>query len=319
VWKADENRCLLHIPEQKDKDGKRLFLRKLIEELIQFPVKRNDLLENRVYQYIRIRDRTQLGSQLFIPESVPAWAEFLRMEWRQQASDIPRTLEELRGIRPLAEGEAFTPAETESSPTPIADEEENEGSPEASPEAEEEASPEAEEENEGSPEAEEEASPEAEAIPDVVQAVFGSIPGLEWWPEARLTEALGLENVFDLFAQVHSVDPDTLAAKGQIAENAVYSNLETLKEIAKASGQSIVQMEWEPENPAPPVPLIVRAQTSGSARYEDVLIILKLPSDPYTVGILSTSAESPDPVDYETVKAVPFLKKAFSKAPVVEV
>lgn len=315
VWKADENRCLLHIPEQKDTDGKRLFLRKLIEELIQFPVKRNDLLENRVYQYIRIRDRTQLGSQLFIPESVPAWAEFLRMEWRQQASDIPRTLEELRGIRPLAEGEEFTPAETESSPTPIAAEEE-EGSPEASPEAEEEA-----DEDEGSPEAEEEADEEegeeAQAIPDVVQSVFGSIPGLEWWPEARLIQTRGYDTVFDLFQQVHSVDQEALAEKGQIAENSVYSTLQVLKEIAKASGQSIVQMEWEPENPAPPVPLIVRAQTSGSARYENVIIILKLPSDPYTVGILSISAESPDPVDYETVKAVPFLKKAFGKAPVV--
>jgi hypothetical protein len=271
------------------------------------------------------------------------------MEWRQQASDIPRTLEELRGIRPLAEGEEFTPAETESSPTPAEAEEEAEGSPEASPEAEEEAegspeaSPEAEEEAEGSPEASSvaeegegspEASPEAEedendeeegeeegeeaeAIPDVVQSVFGSIPGLEWWPESRLTDALGLDNVFDLFQQVHSVDPAVIDEKGQIAENSVYSSLDVLKEIAKASRQSILQMEWEPENPAPPVPLIVRAQTPNSARYEDVLIILKLPRDPYTVGILSTSAENPDPVEYETVKAVPFLKKAFNKAPVV--
>jgi hypothetical protein len=53
VWKGEEDKCLLHVPTNFDVGSQqvpatRLLVRKLIEELVRFPNKRNELLKQDV-------------------------------------------------------------------------------------------------------------------------------------------------------------------------------------------------------------------------------------------------------------------------------
>ena len=111
VWRGEEGgACLLHIPEKfevgdKEVDVKQLFTRKLIEELIRFPLKRAELMNKRVRKYITLRGVFRSGNDLIIPEISTAWTELLRMEWSNVSSEQPKYLEEYTSIQPRVAGD----------------------------------------------------------------------------------------------------------------------------------------------------------------------------------------------------------------------
>jgi hypothetical protein len=103
VWKRDTNKCLLHSPQtfnvgNKEVPAIKLLITRLIEELIRFPAKRAELLEQRVSQYVKLTSAFRSGSQYIVPEDLPAWSEMLRMEWTKKAES--RYIEEYTAIEP---------------------------------------------------------------------------------------------------------------------------------------------------------------------------------------------------------------------------
>jgi hypothetical protein len=120
VWKKDDAKCLLHIPENFDIGTKqvptaRLLIRKLIEELIRFPDRRMQLLNQDVSQYVKITEPFRSGSQFIVSEDLPAWSEMLRMDWLKKDTRVP--LEEYKAIEPIRESDAeVAPEEAEVAP-----------------------------------------------------------------------------------------------------------------------------------------------------------------------------------------------------------
>jgi len=105
VWKKDVGACLLHVPETydigtKQVDAKSLMVKKLIEELIRFPLKRDELINKKVTQYIKLTQPFRSGSQYIVPESSNEWSELLRFEWTKQLTEQPKYLEEFSSIEP---------------------------------------------------------------------------------------------------------------------------------------------------------------------------------------------------------------------------
>jgi hypothetical protein len=108
VWKGDANKCLLHIPQTFDIGVKQvpavnLLINRLLEELIRFPVKRDELMYQRVSQYVKLNEAFRSGNQYIVPEDLPAWSEILRMEWTKKSES--KYLEEYTAIEP----QIFTP------------------------------------------------------------------------------------------------------------------------------------------------------------------------------------------------------------------
>jgi hypothetical protein len=99
VWREDTSSCLLHVPEtidigRKKQSGKYILVRRLIEELIRFPVKRNELLKRGVRQYIKLIAPFRSGTEYIVPEYLPEWKEVLRMDWRHTKDEVPKFAEE---------------------------------------------------------------------------------------------------------------------------------------------------------------------------------------------------------------------------------
>jgi len=99
VWREDANACLLHVPEEtvvgrKSQNGKMILVKRLIEELIRFPKKRNELLTKGVRQYIKLIAPFRSGQEYIVPEYLPEWKELLRMDWRSSKEEVPRFAEE---------------------------------------------------------------------------------------------------------------------------------------------------------------------------------------------------------------------------------
>jgi hypothetical protein len=92
--------CLLHTPDTftvgvKDVDAKMLLVKRLIEELIRFPQKRQQLLTNQVSQYVKLTEAFRSGNEYIVPENLPAWSEMLRMEWKRKTkAELPKYVEE---------------------------------------------------------------------------------------------------------------------------------------------------------------------------------------------------------------------------------
>lgn len=111
VWREEDKRCLLHVPNEYEVgkanvNARQLLVKRLIEELLRFPEKRNELLTQRVSQYQVLRDGFRSGNQYIIPENIPAWTELLRMEWRKEKKEEPKYLEEMVAIQGPAAEEA---------------------------------------------------------------------------------------------------------------------------------------------------------------------------------------------------------------------
>lgn len=108
VWRKETSTCLLHLPEKydistKQVDAKGVMLKKLIEELIRFPLKRTELLEKKMKEYSKLTQGLRIGDQYIVPEDSIDWFEFLRMEWTKDIPEQPRYIEEYSSVVPQEE------------------------------------------------------------------------------------------------------------------------------------------------------------------------------------------------------------------------
>ncbi len=103
-WK-EEGVCALHVPEETQLGHSNvkvipLLIHRLFEELIRFPMKRDELLLQKVSKYQILTDAFRSGNEYIIPEHIPAWTELLRMQWRIKESEQPKHYEEFSTYAP---------------------------------------------------------------------------------------------------------------------------------------------------------------------------------------------------------------------------
>lgn len=98
---AEGGSCLLHIPTQSTLGRDTvvatadLFIRKVIDELLQFPQRRAQLLNNDVRKITQLKTAIQIGDQWIIPETSPTWIELLSLDWATTSHERPKFYEEL--------------------------------------------------------------------------------------------------------------------------------------------------------------------------------------------------------------------------------
>jgi hypothetical protein len=279
VWKGNQDKCLLHIPENFDVGANKvsaakLLIRKLIEELIRFPVKRMELLTQNVGQYVKIMAAFRSGSQYIVSEDLPAWSEMLRMEWAKK--EDYKHLEEYTSIRP--QGTKVLPAVPEA--------------PAKAPDALDAKAPDAEVlEVLEAPEVPE--APEAlEALPEVLEAPLeNNIPKLVAQEliasseDPYLNAKFGPKFIFN-FYQNNSMVPilyefgislDAIKEMGQGFDDPI-TDMNIATEISKTLNLSLYILSYEPGNPIPPTPLIVKlASIENKRKKAEFIIIVSLP------------------------------------------
>jgi hypothetical protein len=108
VWKADPGACLLHVPKWDQKNVPQMLVRKLIDELIRFPTKREEILKKQVNPYQVLRDAIRTENEFLVPENSPAWTDFLRMKWKEEDSDTPKYAEEFIALGPSSSPSSST-------------------------------------------------------------------------------------------------------------------------------------------------------------------------------------------------------------------
>jgi hypothetical protein len=104
-WKQDEGKCLLHVKDVVDlseKPGERmvstpeLFTKRIIDELVRFPVRRSQLMKKgEISKVSAIVQPIHQGDQYIIPESSITWANLLRLDWTRQVLEEPKYYEEM--------------------------------------------------------------------------------------------------------------------------------------------------------------------------------------------------------------------------------
>jgi hypothetical protein len=134
VWrqKSDESvgRCYLHSPKQLHLGGRlvngpRLLMLRLLEELLRFPDRRNQLLKGDVSTLVGLKDAVKIGEQYVLPENSVAWHDLLRLDWMSQGREVKKYYEEMSRseqevARPVSEEEA-SPLEGQKLPAALRD------------------------------------------------------------------------------------------------------------------------------------------------------------------------------------------------------
>lgn len=103
VWKETSegsSQCLLHTDEtitlgSTKIPARDILVAKLFEELIRFPILRDQLLKQKVSSYQKLYDSFRSGNQYIVAESMPSWTELLRSTWQKDTYEKPRFMEEL--------------------------------------------------------------------------------------------------------------------------------------------------------------------------------------------------------------------------------
>jgi hypothetical protein len=121
VWKSDSKTCALHVPvtteirsiEPQTVNTRILFSRRVIDELVRFPKRRLELLENEVSKISALLEPIREGDQYIIPERGMNWLSLLRLDWRPPEQETPQFYEEMGQEETEAEAEADTETETE--------------------------------------------------------------------------------------------------------------------------------------------------------------------------------------------------------------
>lgn len=121
VWQEESGRCLLHVPEEytvgaKEVDAKLVMVLRLFEELIRFSARREELMSKGVGEYRKLIEPMRVNNEYIIPESLPAWTEWLHMDWSRKNSEQPRYIEEFGNAVPFGEGEEEEKKEEDESP-----------------------------------------------------------------------------------------------------------------------------------------------------------------------------------------------------------
>ena len=99
----DVSRCMLHVRDTTSVDGSdgrlvstsQLFTKRVIDELVYFPVRRDQILHAGVSSVAKIMQPIHRGEEYIIPESSVSWINLLRMEWMMVESDKPKYYEEM--------------------------------------------------------------------------------------------------------------------------------------------------------------------------------------------------------------------------------
>lgn len=104
-WKADENKCLLHVKETtelSDKPGERavstpqLFVKRVIDELVRFPNRRKQLMtKGEISRITKIVQPIREGDQYIIPESSMTWTNLLQLDWAKITMEESKHYEEM--------------------------------------------------------------------------------------------------------------------------------------------------------------------------------------------------------------------------------
>jgi hypothetical protein len=100
---------LLHVPAKtslgfQDVQVPRLMYVKLIEEILRYAEKRNQLFDKQVSYMIDLDNPIRRGNEYIVPEKSAAWYELMRFEWAQKADEKGIYLEEKSA---KGEGEAY--------------------------------------------------------------------------------------------------------------------------------------------------------------------------------------------------------------------
>jgi hypothetical protein len=103
VWKSDSKTCALHVPvtteirsiEPQTVNTRILFSRRVIDELVRFPKRRLELLENEVSKISALLEPIREGDQYIIPERGMNWLSLLRLDWRPPEQETPQFYEEM--------------------------------------------------------------------------------------------------------------------------------------------------------------------------------------------------------------------------------
>lgn len=103
-WKEDEGRCLLHVKDTtdlSDTPGQRavstpeLYTKRVIDELVRFPVRRKQLMKKgEISSIVAIIEPIRDGDQYIIPESSPTWTNLLRLDWAKVVPEEAQYYEE---------------------------------------------------------------------------------------------------------------------------------------------------------------------------------------------------------------------------------
>ena len=111
VWRPDEKRCLLHVkalPDVDKTDMRKVFLLRLIEELIRFPRRRAQILQERnrrIGTLSKLSGAVRMIDQYIVPEDTSEWAELMNMDCKKKTPEIPHFFEEFsreEGVKPEA-------------------------------------------------------------------------------------------------------------------------------------------------------------------------------------------------------------------------
>lgn len=105
---GDDGRCLLHVDSKTqlgDKPGERdistpeLFTKRIIDELVRFPLRRRQLMKRgEISKITTIISPIRQGDQYIIPESSPTWTNLLRLDWAKQIPEEPKYYEEMSRV-----------------------------------------------------------------------------------------------------------------------------------------------------------------------------------------------------------------------------
>jgi hypothetical protein len=104
VWRKNEGdavgRCYLHSPKELHLGGRlvngpRLLMMRLLEELLRFPERRNQLLKAGVTTLVTLKDAVKIGEQYVLPENSLAWQDLLRLDWIEQGKEVKQFYEEM--------------------------------------------------------------------------------------------------------------------------------------------------------------------------------------------------------------------------------
>lgn len=100
-------RCYLHSPKNARLGsryvfGPTLLKMRLIEELLRFPERRQQLLKQKVSSLVSIQDAMQIHDQYILPETSLAWFDLLRLEWMRPTEEKKLFFEEMSGDAPAA-------------------------------------------------------------------------------------------------------------------------------------------------------------------------------------------------------------------------
>jgi hypothetical protein len=105
VWKESESKCLIHVPEadpEVNVNVPKMLMWRLLEELLRYPERRRELLENNVSSLVTLREPVQIKDQYIVPESTLAWEDLKRMNTGATVKEKKKFYEEMsRNAKPV--------------------------------------------------------------------------------------------------------------------------------------------------------------------------------------------------------------------------